>query len=87
MKIFHCHNCLNPVYFENTHCEKCGSALGYLNENNDIVVLKPSQNAWQTEPETGKLYQYCQNHEYDACNWLVALEDINDVQTQLYYNF
>ena len=78
MKIFHCHNCSNPVYFENTHCEKCGSQLGYLSDTNDLVVLEPSQNAWQTNPDSGKLYQYCKNYDYNACNWLVALEDMGE---------
>ncbi|MEH6408146.1 MAG: putative zinc-binding metallopeptidase [Leeuwenhoekiella sp.] len=78
MKIFHCNHCSNPVYFENTSCEKCGNELGYLSEISDITVIRKKDNALETVPDTGKLYQYCANHNYKVCNWLVALEDLNE---------
>ncbi|MEE3225863.1 MAG: zinc-ribbon domain-containing protein, partial [Bacteroidota bacterium] len=37
MKLFQCSNCKNPVYFENTTCEKCGHNLGSLNALEEIV--------------------------------------------------
>ena len=35
MKLFQCQNCGQPLYFENTLCESCGLALGYLADARD----------------------------------------------------
>ena len=45
MKLFQCQNCGQPLYFENTRCERCGLALGYLSEQATITALKPDGNA------------------------------------------
>ena len=33
MKLFTCQHCGQLLYFENTRCERCGHALGYLPES------------------------------------------------------
>jgi len=73
MKLFKCTNCTQPVYFENTLCMQCGSALGFepnmletvaLNvENNGLFSIKGKRSKTQ--------YRYCSNYVYDVCNWLV----------------
>ena len=40
MKLFQCQNCGQPLYFENTVCESCGLALGYLAARETITLLK-----------------------------------------------
>ena len=40
MKLFQCQNCGQQLYFENTRCERCGLALGYLPERETITALK-----------------------------------------------
>lgn len=69
MKIFQCSNCKNPVYFENTSCEKCGNQLGYLPEAEEMISFSETA---QTPGKTGKNLKYCSNYQLDACNWLVA---------------
>ena len=32
MKLFECQSCGQRLYFENTHCERCDSLLGFLAE-------------------------------------------------------
>jgi hypothetical protein len=77
MKLFQCQNCGQPLYFENTHCERCGLALGYLPDQETITALKPDAGARNAGPNTwraladGKTYRYCANAAYDVCNWLV----------------
>ena len=77
MKLFQCQNCGQPLYFENTRCERCGLALGYLHDRETITALKPDESAstadqtlWRALADT-KLYRYCANAPYDVCNWLV----------------
>ncbi len=75
MKIFQCHICSNPLYFENTRCESCGSQVGYLSEQHELTSLVKKDNSWDSIPSTGTLYNYCKNHHHNACNWLVPIND------------
>lgn len=70
MKLFSCDHCGNTVYFENAHCEQCGHRLGYAPEAHALVSLEPENGAWRS-PFLGKLYVFCANEAYGACNWLV----------------
>jgi hypothetical protein len=77
MKLFQCQNCGQPLYFENTHCERCGLSLGYLPDRETITALKPDgaasnpgQPIWRALADA-KLYRSCANAAYDVCNWLV----------------
>ena len=60
MKLFQCERCGNTLYFENTKCEKCSSALGYLPEESALIALTPE-----------KPFHLCANAKYSSCNWLV----------------
>lgn len=40
MKLFECQNCGQPLYFEDTRCESCGLALGYLPAREAVTALK-----------------------------------------------
>lgn len=78
MKIFQCQHCQSPVYFENTSCLRCGHALGYQSEYVNLVPLQPNQDYWNLIPHDGRTYRYCKNHQYQACNWLVPVDDPQD---------
>lgn len=71
MKIFQCSHCDFPVFFENTFCESCGSALGYLDSENDIFSNTSENPNWIFKNQT---YVYCKNHDLQACNWLVPTD-------------
>ena len=83
MKLFECQNCGQPLYFENTRCERCGLSLGYLPDHETITALKPAADVPAAEPKVfralfdGESYRFCANAAYDVCNWLVpsAKED------------
>jgi len=83
MQLFECQNCGQPLYFENTRCERCGLSLGYLPERETITALKPEggarnlqHNVWWALGDA-QTYRYCANAAYDVCNWLIpaALPD------------
>jgi len=71
MKIFQCESCHHPIYFENTICQKCGSALGYLSGNTKLMTLKQSGDSWVPVGRAGEDYLYCSNFSQGVCNWLV----------------
>jgi len=72
MKLFKCQHCDQLLYFENTRCERCGHALGYLWQVDQISALTPTSDGnWQAMADPGRHYRSCDNAVYDACNWLL----------------
>jgi len=41
MKIFHCDNCQQVVFFENVRCVNCDHILAYLPDSMSIGSLEP----------------------------------------------
>lgn len=74
MKTFHCTNCDNPVYFENTFCEKCNWNIGYDVSQNEIISFNQNTKKWKTKTGEGS-YRYCQNYQLEVCNWILKEED------------
>jgi hypothetical protein len=78
MKLFICAHCQNVLYFENVRCEKCGMALGFWAEGNQMVPLIQEDETWRGITADGEpdpnlpALRYCANAEHEACNWLVA---------------
>jgi hypothetical protein len=74
MKLFECQNCAQPLYFENTRCESCGLALGYLPASDVVTALRPSEDVWEALAAPGKRYRYCANAVHKVCNWLISAD-------------
>jgi len=81
MKAFHCDHCGSLVFFENVQCLKCGHALGFLPDVNDLSTLELAPDGvWRaiTPAAQGALYRQCANGtQHQVCNWLVRVEDPN----------
>jgi hypothetical protein len=76
VKVFHCDRCGQLVFFENTHCLRCGSALGYVPSRAALVALSPAGNGQWGTGASGDLVRLCHNYTvHDVCNWTVAAED------------
>lgn len=77
MRIFHCDACGELVYFENTRCLNCGTALAYLPDVAEVRALNPAnEENWQSTG--GAHYRLCQNYSaHDVCNWAVPADDSN----------
>ncbi len=43
MRLHHCSHCGHPVYFENTICNHCGSALGLVTDSLQMLAFGPQQ--------------------------------------------
>ena len=71
--------CGEPVFFRNTECLACKSALGYQLEVALLLTLDagPAPGAVRAEGHEGE-YKLCANRETPAsCNWLVSAADRN----------
>jgi hypothetical protein len=62
MRAFSCPHCSQLVFFENSVCLRCGTALGFDSERREIV-----------EPGNGLVA--CANLDLAGCNWLVPDDD------------
>ncbi len=75
MKLYQCANCTHMLFFENTSCEKCGAALGFNADDLSLQALTAEGEYYrfvdQNHPQNQTLWQYCENHQHDTCNWLV----------------
>lgn len=71
MKLFACQSCGNPLYFENTRCERCQHLTGYLPDHEVLSAVEPDGDKWIALADPQKLYRFCANWELHACNWLV----------------
>ncbi|MDB5985553.1 MAG: hypothetical protein JWR16_606 [Nevskia sp.] len=86
MKIFHCDNCQNVVFFENLSCAQCGHELAFVPALGAITaIVAADENLWQRAlpPDahaeaTPPQYRKCQNYVIgNICNWAVAADDPN----------
>jgi hypothetical protein len=73
VKIFPCQSCGQLLDFENTRCERCGRALGFVPERGVLSALEPvdHEGRWRALAAPGEPRSLCANAAYDACNWLV----------------
>jgi hypothetical protein len=72
MKLFECQNCGQLIYFENTQCERCGFALGFLPDAAVLSALESNgDGTYAPLAERSRTVSYCTNYQRGACNWLI----------------
>ncbi|MDX5363604.1 MAG: putative zinc-binding peptidase [Pseudazoarcus pumilus] len=76
MKLFTCGKCGNRLYFDNTHCARCGTTQAFLPDRMQLLALEPTQGGlWQPVGESGG-YRLCGNYtDHMSCNWAVSAQD------------
>src|SRR5271165_5483173 len=81
MQHFHCRNCQQLVFFENSICVSCGHSLAFLPdlvEMGSFVVKKPGVYEWAGSKKSESRYRPCINYEKNnTCNWAVRGDDPN----------
>ena len=72
MKLFACQHCGQLLDFENTHCERCDRALGYLPDLTELSALElVGEDRYRPLAVPERTVRYCANATYEVCNWLV----------------
>lgn len=76
MRSFACAHCGQLLFFENSHCLRCGAELGFVSEKLALCTIEPaaSGRGFRMHGATGskRLYKRCARAQLAACNWLVA---------------
>jgi len=78
VRAFNC-QCGSPVFFRNSVCLACGTALGYAPDMAQLVPLAPTDepDVWVQWQGNGPRYQRCANLLAPAaCNWLVPVQEV-----------
>ena len=79
MKVFHCQNCQQTVFFENTNCNNCGHALAFVPDTLELATLDPHEgDHWvsMSPRSKGQHYRLCANYlQHQVCNWAVPADD------------
>jgi hypothetical protein len=75
MQLFECQKCGQLLFFENTQCERCGHALGYLPDGAVLSALTDEGgDRWRPLARPERVYRFCVNAAHAACNWLVPAD-------------
>src|SRR5438876_4234257 len=81
MKVFHCDHCGHLLFFENTHCVRCGQLVAYLPDLAIVGSLDQDNDqagTWRSplEAAAGRTYRLCRNYaDEQVCNWAVLADD------------
>lgn len=72
MKLYSCSKCQNLLYFENTVCLNCGSAVGFDAGKLSMLTLTPgADKQFMDIADNSQHWRYCDNAAHAACNWLI----------------
>ncbi len=71
MQAFRCRVCDAKLFFENSVCVSCGTALGYAQAERAIV---PVDDAGRYVDPDGLVWHVCRNLNLSGCTWLARLE-------------
>jgi hypothetical protein len=85
VKVFHCNNCQQIIFFENNQCVNCGSKLAFVPDLGAMVALEPAGDGLWRLPKKGSgraagkpRLRLCDNDtQHDICNWALSAEDPN----------
>lgn len=71
MKTYTCRSCGGSLYFENSVCVRCGTALGYSRAEREIVPVDATGTYVDAE---GWIWHVCRNLNLSGCTWLAPLK-------------
>lgn len=78
MKIYHCGNCTQLLYFESVQCVSCHHALGFFPDINQVCAMNQDDygNWHPIGCESAYAYHQCNNYKHaQVCNWMVRDDD------------
>jgi hypothetical protein len=79
MRLFSCQNCGQLLYFENTHCARCGFTLGFVPQRSAVRAIEADGELWrEVNGDTDDRFRICGNAGDAGCNWLLPADDASD---------
>ena len=75
MQPFPCSVCQHLLFFDNSACLRCGSRLGYLPDERQLVALRSVPEGLERADGMPGRYRPCSNRLMARCNWLIPSDD------------
>jgi hypothetical protein len=77
VRLFHCGQCGNRVFFDNVQCETCDSRLGFVPPEQAMVAFAVDDaGTWTRRGAPGPAMRPCSNYTVEGvCNWMVAADE------------
>lgn len=75
MQPFPCSVCRQLLFFDNSTCLGCGSQLGFLPDERDLVALRLTPDGFERADGLPGRYRHCANRLVARCNWLISASD------------
>ena len=75
MKPFPCAVCQQLLFFDNSTCLRCGSPLGYVPDEAQLVALRLTNGGVERADGVAGRYRRCANQLVARCNWLIPDDD------------
>jgi hypothetical protein len=80
MRAFACDHCGQLLFFENSHCLRCGTPLGFAPEELTLRTLEPLfKETYRALHGSRTCYKRCARAGVAACNWLVLEDDDSEL--------
>ena len=76
MQPFPCSVCQQLLFFDNSTCLRCGSQLGYIPDDGQLVALRSVESALERLDGQPGRFRHCSNRLVARCNWLVPEDDV-----------
>lgn len=77
MKLFRCTHCAQRVFFDNLRCEACGSSLGFVPQETEMIAFAVGgDGTWSRLGSEGPALRPCSNYAVEGvCNWMIDADD------------
>ena len=86
MRVFHCDQCDQLVFFENSVCVSCGARLAFHPDTRDMTVVPrpaappPATATAPLTPAPDAGFRRCRNDlDFDVCNWVIPAGDAHEL--------
>jgi hypothetical protein len=75
MRPFPCSVCHQLLFFDNSTCLRCGSTLGYVPDDGELVALRSVESVFERVDGRPGRYRQCSNRLVARCNWMLPEHD------------
>jgi hypothetical protein len=76
MQPFPCSVCQQLLFFDNSTCLRCGSQLGYVPDDAQLVALRSVESVFERLDGQPGRFRHCSNQLVARCNWMVPEHDV-----------
>jgi hypothetical protein len=74
MQPYPCTVCQQLLFFDNWSCLSCGSLLGFIPDDGELVALRPLDDGFERADGKPGVHRQCANRLVAHCNWMIPAD-------------